>query len=74
MTVDSIGRLYVTTRAGLQMFDPTGRLGGAIAKPHAGPLSNVCFGGPKLDTLYVTAGDKVYRRKVQATGVRYQAR
>ena len=28
MTVDSIGRLYVATRAGLQMFDPTGRLGG----------------------------------------------
>jgi sugar lactone lactonase YvrE len=74
MTVDSIGRLYVATRAGLQMFDPTGRLGGAIAKPHPGPLSNVCFGGPQLDTLYVTAGDKVYRRKVQAKGVRYQGR
>ncbi|MCY2963472.1 MAG: SMP-30/gluconolactonase/LRE family protein [Planctomycetota bacterium] len=71
MTVDAVGRLYVTTRAGLQMFDPTGRLGGAIAKPQAGPLSNVCFGGPKLDTLYVTAGDKVFRRKIQANGVRY---
>lgn len=72
MTVDSAGRLYVTTRAGLQMFDPTGRLGGTIAKPQTGPLSNVCFGGPKLETLYVTAGDKVFRRKVQATGVRYR--
>ncbi|MFN0050622.1 MAG: SMP-30/gluconolactonase/LRE family protein [Planctomycetales bacterium] len=71
MTVDSVGRLYVTTRVGLQMFDPTGRLGGTIAKPQAGPLSNVCFGGPKLDTLYVTAGDKVFKRKTQATGVRY---
>jgi gluconolactonase len=71
MKVDSVGRLYVATRAGLQMFDPTGRLGGTILKPHNGPLSNVCFGGKNLDTLYVTAGDKVFKRKTQATGVRY---
>jgi sugar lactone lactonase YvrE len=71
MKVDSIGRLYVATRAGLQMFDPTGRLGGTILKPHPGALSNVCFGGKKLDTLYVTAGDKVFKRKTQATGVKY---
>lgn len=71
MTIDSLGRLYVTTRMGLQMFDPTGRLGGTIMKPQPGSLSNACFGGPKLDTLYVTAGDKVFKRKTQATGVRY---
>ena len=71
MTIDSVGRLYVTTRAGLQMFDPTGRLGGAIAKPHKGPLSNACFGGADLKTLYVTAGDKVFKRKTQAEGIRY---
>ncbi len=75
MTVDSIGRLYVTTRAGLQMFDPTGRMGGVIAKPlRDRPLSNVCFGGPKLNVLYVTAGDKVFRRETQATGVRYSGK
>ena len=74
MKVDSAGRLYVTTRAGLQMFDPTGRLGGTILKPHTGPLSNVCFGGKNLDTLYVTAGDKVFKRKTQATGFRYGKR
>jgi gluconolactonase len=71
MTIDSLGRLYVTSRAGLQMFDATGRLGGTIVKPHAGPLANVCFGGPRLDTLFVTAGEKVFKRKTQATGVRY---
>ena len=72
MTIDSIGRLYVTTRAGLQMFDPIGRMGGVIHKPlRDRPLSNVCFGGPKLNVLYVTAGDKVFRRETQATGVRY---
>lgn len=74
MTIDSAGRLYVTTRAGLQMFDPIGRMGGVIHKPLPDrPLSNVCFGGPQRDTLYVTAGDKVFRRKTQATGVVYAA-
>ena len=69
MTLDAMGRLYVTTRAGLQMFDPIGRKGGVILKPEPNkPLSNACFGGEKLDTLYVTTGDKVFRRKTQATG------
>ncbi len=72
MTVDTVGRLYVTTRAGLQMFDPIGRMGGVIRKPLADrPLSNVCFGGPQRNYLYVTAGDKVFRRLTQATGAVY---
>lgn len=68
LTLDRQGRLYVATFAGVQMFDPTGRLGGTIARPQSGPLSNVCLGGPRFDHLYVTAGDKVFRRRVQATG------
>lgn len=72
MTVDKDGRLYVTTAAGIQMFDPTGRLGGAIAKPQPGkPCSNVCFGGPNYEWLYATAGDKVYRRKTKTAGAPY---
>ena len=71
MKVDAQGRLYVATFAGLQMFDPTGRLGGTILKPQRANLSNVCFGGANFDTLYVTCTDKVYKRKTQATGVRY---
>ncbi|MGH8639446.1 MAG: SMP-30/gluconolactonase/LRE family protein, partial [Burkholderiales bacterium] len=69
MTVDTEGHLYVTTRAGLQVCDQPGRVVGIIGKPQAGPLSNVVFGGPNLDTLYVTAGDKVFRRKVRRKGV-----
>ncbi len=68
MTVDDDGRLYVCTHAGLQMFDPTGRLGGAIAKPQNKFLSNVKFGGPEFDTLFVTSTDKVYKRKVKVRG------
>lgn len=71
MTVDTRGRLYVATRAGLQIFDPTGRMSGVLLLPQAKKLSNVTFAGPELSTLYVTSTDKVYRRKTRATGVRY---
>ena len=70
MTVDSAGRLYVASHAGLQMFDPTGRLGGAIAKPQRKFLSNVVLAGPDRDTLYTTCHDKVYRRKTKVKGVK----
>ncbi len=69
MTVDTEGRVYVTTRVGLQVLDQLGRVHLILDKPQDAWLSNVVFGGPNLDTLYVTCGDKVYRRKVKATGV-----
>lgn len=71
MTVDTAGRLYVATHAGLQVFDPTGRKSGVILKPQRKFLSNVVFGGPNLQWLYVTCSDKVYRRKTKTTGVLY---
>jgi sugar lactone lactonase YvrE len=33
--------------------------------------ANIAAGGPDLKTLYVTAGDKVFKRKTQAEGIRY---
>jgi len=71
MTVDAKGRLYVATHAGLQVFDPTGRMSGVLLSPQAKRLSNVTFAGPDLSLLVVTSTDKVYRRKTKATGVRY---
>ena len=71
MTVDDRGRLYVSTYAGIQMFDPTGRMGGVILKPQKKFLSNVVFGGPKFQTMYVTCTDRVYRRKVKPKGTPY---
>jgi gluconolactonase len=69
MTVDTEGHLYVTTAQGLQICDQPGRVVAIINKPQAGPLSNVIFAGPDLQTLYVTAGDKVFRRQVRRKGV-----
>lgn len=69
MTVDTQGRLYVTTAMGIQVCDQAGRVNGIIAKPQRAWLANVVFGGPDLDTLYATCGDKVYKRKTKAKGV-----
>ena len=69
MTSDSIGRFYVTSAVGVQVFDPTGRLCGVLAKPQPEkPLTSCTLSGPDRSFLYVTNGDGIYRRKVQAAG------
>ena len=67
MEVDTTGRLYVATRLGLQICDQAGRVNCIVPVPN-GKVSNVVFGGAEFDTLYVTAGDRVYKRKVKAKG------
>ncbi len=69
MTTDASGRYYVTSAAGLQVFDPTGRLSGVIAKPQNKGMVSVAFAGPNLQELYVACSDKIYRRKTKAKGV-----
>ncbi|HYM10712.1 MAG TPA: SMP-30/gluconolactonase/LRE family protein, partial [Bryobacterales bacterium] len=69
MTVDREGYLYVATRLGVQVCDQPGRVVAILSKPQNGPLSNVVFGGADLQTLYVTAGDKVFRRRIRRKGV-----
>jgi sugar lactone lactonase YvrE len=69
MTVDTEGFLYVATRLGLQVFDQAGRVNAIIDVPGVATPSGVAFGGSELDTLYVTAGDRVWRRVVRRKGV-----
>ncbi len=66
--VDRAGRLYVATRMGVQVCDQAGRVGAILPTPN-GKASNLCFGGPELDTLYVTAGEKVFKRKLKVKGL-----
>ena len=69
MTSDTTGRYYVTSALGVQVFDPTGRMCGVLPKPQADkPLTSCALAGPGLAYLYVTNGDKIFRRKVQAAG------
>lgn len=69
MTMDTEGYLWVATKEGLQVCDQPGRVTAILSKPQPGPLSNVVFGGKDLDTIYVTAGDKVFKRKVNRKGL-----
>ncbi|RPI51428.1 MAG: SMP-30/gluconolactonase/LRE family protein [Acidobacteria bacterium] len=83
MSIDSAGNLYVAaglvrtrgtsetlaTKVGVHVFSPDGKL------IHHYPitqdlLTNTAFGGPDLRTLYVTAGNTVYRTQVKIPGTR----
>jgi len=66
MAVDAADRFYVTSAVGVQVFDPTGRLSGVLAKPDpTKPLTSCVLAGPGHDQLHVTAGDTVYRRRLK---------
>ena len=69
LTLDAAGRAYATSREGVQVFDPTGRLSGILVAPERAALGGVAFGGADLDRLYVACGGKVYVRKLLAKGV-----
>ena len=71
MTIDEEGRLYVATKLGVQILDQLGRVHLILPNPHPEKkkLSNVAFGGPELDTLFVTCTDKVYKRRLKTKGV-----
>ncbi|MDX1934654.1 MAG: alpha/beta hydrolase-fold protein [Capsulimonadales bacterium] len=68
MAADTDGWLYVATEAGVQMLDQAGRVNGILLPPPGIPRG-LTFGGPGKNYLYVTAGGKLYRRKMRATGV-----
>lgn len=67
MRVDRDGRLYVATRAGVQVCDQAGRVNCIIPTPN-GRVSSVCFGGANFDTLYAVCGDKVFKRMLKVKG------
>ncbi|WP_394993838.1 SMP-30/gluconolactonase/LRE family protein [Emticicia sp.] len=68
---DREGRIYVTSRSGIQVMDQTGKVNAIIPVPTTGngQSSNLCFGGANFDILYVSSNDKVYRRKIKTRGV-----
>ncbi|MBV9761576.1 MAG: SMP-30/gluconolactonase/LRE family protein [Acidobacteriaceae bacterium] len=68
MTFDTDGYLYVATKAGIQICDQPGRVFGILRKPSEADPSNVVFGGADFHTLFVTAKDKVFRRRLQHSG------
>lgn len=68
MKVDVEGHIYVATKLGIQICDQPGRVVAIWNKPDRADISNLVFGGPAHDILFVTAGDKVFKRKVRRQG------
>jgi gluconolactonase len=66
LTVDVKGNLYITSRIGLQVYDPAGKYLGLIKVPQE--PANVTFGGPDFKTLYVTARTSLYTIPMEVAG------
>jgi gluconolactonase len=66
MALDRADRVYISTVAGVQVFDAHGRYLGTIKFPRQ--PANLAFAGPGKRTLYVTAREGLYRLKMLAQG------
>ncbi|HEY4198011.1 MAG TPA: alpha/beta hydrolase-fold protein [Mucilaginibacter sp.] len=67
MEFDTNGNLYVATEIGVQVCDQNGRVRAILSLP-GGAVSSLWFGGEKLDTLFITCGGKLYKRKLKVSG------
>ena len=67
---DADGFLYVATPIGVQVCDRTNGVVAVIDRPSGAEsgLANVMFGGRDMRWLYVTDGDRMYRRPVKRQG------
>ena len=68
MTFDDQGHLYIATNLGIQICDQQGRVVGIIGYPGTERARNVVFGGKDNQTLYITAGSRVWKRHIRRKG------
>ena len=66
--VDQQGNLYVSGPGGLWLISPEGKHLGTIKAPKN--PHNLAWGGPDGKTLYMTAGNTLYRMPLKIPGVR----
>ncbi|PYR95907.1 MAG: hypothetical protein DMG12_27625 [Acidobacteria bacterium] len=66
MALDSKGRLYVATASGVQVIGSRGQYLGTIRVPSV--VRNLAFGGPRRQTLYMTALESLYRVQMLSEG------
>jgi gluconolactonase len=72
LAVDALGRLYVATTVGIQVFSDEGVALGVIALPKA--PQNLAFAGPNKATLYVVGRGAAYRIAALTPGVASRAK
>ncbi len=66
MTMDTKGNIYITGN-GVTIFDKTGKKIGNIEVPESW-TANVCFGGPDMKSLFITASKGLYRIRMKVKG------
>lgn len=66
MKTDTEGRVYSTGPGGLYVFSADGQDLRMISFEQA--ITNLAWGGPDRNELYITSRDRVYRLKTNATG------
>jgi gluconolactonase len=66
---DEVGRIWAAAHDGVHCFDPDGTLLGKLHIPEI--VSNLTFGGPKRNDLFITATSSVYSLRLNVCGVRY---
>ena len=66
MRCDRAGRLFSSAGDGVHVFAPDGTLLGKILVPER--PSNLCFGGEKGTTLFITARTSIYAIEVRTAG------
>jgi gluconolactonase len=64
--LDNQGRIWASAKDGVHCYHPDGSLLGKIFIPET--VSNLCFGGPKRNRLFITASTSVYSVLVATTG------
>ena len=68
IAVDSENRTYTGTSMGIQVSDQLGRINYILSTP-VKECSDLSFGGPDMDILYLVSNGKLYRRSLKTRGV-----
>jgi gluconolactonase len=66
--VDVAGRIWTSAGDGVHAYAPDGTLIGKILIPEI--VANVCFGGPKLNRLFICGTTSLYATYLTTTGLR----
>ena len=69
--LDDARRIWAAAHDGVHCFDPDGTLLGKLHIPEI--VSNLTFGGPKRNDLFITATSSLYCLRLNITGARYPA-
>jgi gluconolactonase len=64
---DTDGRLWTSSGDGVHCYDPDGTLIGKIKIPEI--VGNVCFGGPKLNRLFIAGTTSLYSTYLAINGI-----